>query len=129
MSCCEVGIKRGIAHEAANLSGERQFAGDVRHTSDAATHAAPGIFRLPGKTGAPLTQGLRHLIQIIAQTGNDAHPADNDTPHRHVSRSEILQIVLDRLLQLANKAVVVRMDIGYAVDHAVFHVDAVPIGQ
>ncbi len=84
----DMGIGRGIAHEAQLLAVDARFQVDVGHARHLAAHAQLGELRHGTDARAALAQRGLHGGEVVADAGNDARAGDDDTlSHAHAPAS------------------------------------------
>ncbi len=81
----QVGVGRGIAHEAFELAVDQAVQIQRHRTANLAAQAGVGVIGQCGDARAALAQGAGDGVQIIAQTGSDAHSGDDDATHQKFS--------------------------------------------
>ena len=78
----QVGIGRGVAHEALDLAVDVQRIHVQRHrAAHLAAHADFGVGRVEADARTTLAQMAGHAFQVIAEAGNQPHSGDHDAAH------------------------------------------------
>jgi len=77
----DIGVGRGIAHEATQLAVDQGVEVDIDDAGDLAAEAALGVLLLEANAGAPVPERLDDGFPVVAQAGYDAQASDYHSSH------------------------------------------------
>ena len=77
----EIGIGRGVAHEAAQLAVDGGVQPHLRRARHLAAQAARGVVGDRADAALQLLQRARHRVRHIAEAGHDAHAGHHHAAH------------------------------------------------
>ena len=77
----DVGVRRGVAHEALELAIDGRGQVDLRHARNLAAQAQLLVFGHEADPGPAVTQRAGHRLQVVAKARHHTHPGNHDATH------------------------------------------------